>query len=93
MDNFTVEIWELEDAIFIGNEDQHQLICDFVSNLTPIAEKNTLLSREKLNEEKYSGGRHLFPAKDDAPNLFECEADDDEDENLEIQRLRTELKM
>ena len=96
----------LDDPIFICNEDPNQLIRDFVSNLTHIAEKSTLLMREKLNyfvlelEEKYWALRQLVPVKDKqvptgAEDLFENEAEpeEEEDEDLEIRRLRSELKM
>ena len=96
----------LEDPIFICNEDAYQLIRDFVSNLTYIAEKSTLLMREKLNafvlelEEKYGAIRQLVPVKDNkgptsAEDLFdnEAEPDEEDDDDLEIRRLRCELKM
>ena len=96
----------LEDPIFICNEDPYQLIRDFVSNLTYIAEKSTLLMREKLNafvlelEEKYGAIRQLVPVKDNkgptsAEDLFdnEAEPDEEDDDDLEIRRLRCELKM
>ena len=96
----------LEDPILICNEDPNQLIRDFVSNLTHIAEKSTLLIREKLNEfvveleEKYLAIRQLVPVKDNpvptrTEDLFENgpEPDEDEDEDLEIRRLRSELRM
>ena len=85
----------LKDPIFICNEDPYQLIRDFVSSLTDIAEKSTLLMREKLNafvlelEEKYWAIRQLVPVKD----TNEAEPDEEEDEDLEIRRLRCELKM
>ena len=96
----------LKDPIFICNEDPYQLIRDFVSSLTNIAEKSTLIMREKLNafvlelEEKYWAVRQLVPVKDkEVPtgveDLFdnEAEPDEEEDEELEIRRLRCELKM
>ena len=96
----------LTQPIFICNEDPLQLIRDFVSNLTHIAEKITLLMREKLNyfvlvlEKKYSAIRQLIPVKDtkgptSAENLFDYEAEPDEedDEDLEIRRLISELRM
>ena len=49
----------LSETIFICNEDTNQLIRDYVSSLTNIAGKSTLLMKEKLNnfllelEEKY----------------------------------------
>ena len=96
----------LKDPIFICNEDPYQLIRDFVSSLTNIAEKSTLIMREKLNafvlelEEKYWTVRQLVPVKDKqvptgVQELFdnEAEPDEEEDEELEIRRLRCELKM
>ena len=89
----------LDDPIFICNEDPNQLIRDFVSNLTHIAEKSTLQMREKLNdfvlvlEEKYWALRQLVPGK--AEELFknEAEPEEEEDEDLEIRRLRSELRV
>ena len=96
----------LKDPIFICNEDPYQLIRDFVSSLTDIAEKSTLIMREKLNafvlelEEKYWAIRQLVPVKDtkgpnSAEDFFdnEAEPDEEEDKDLEIRRLRCELKM
>ena len=96
----------LSETIFICNEDPLQLIRDFVSSLTNIAEKSTLLMKEKLNnfvlelEEKYWTVRQLVPVKDKqvptgAEDLIdnEAEPDGEEDEDIEIQRLRCELKM
>ena len=96
----------LKDPIFICNEDPYQLIFDFVSSLTNIAEKSTLIMREKLNafvlelEEKYWAVRQLVPVKDKqvptgVEDLFdnEAEPDEKEEEELEIRRLRCELKM
>ena len=96
----------LKDPIFICNEDPYQLIRDFVSNLTYIAEKSTLLMREKINalvlelEEKYGAVRQLVPVKDKqvptgVEDLFDNEAEPDEEEDAEIEmrRLRCELKM
>ena len=60
----------LKDPIFICNEDPYQLIRDFVSSLTNIAEKSTLIMRGKLNafvlelEEKHWAVRQLVPVKD-----------------------------
>ena len=96
----------LSETIFICNEDPLQLIRDFVSSLTNIAEKSSLLMKEKLNnfvlqlEEKYWTVRQLVPVKDKqvptgAEDVIdnEAEPDGEEDEDLEIQRLRCELKM
>ena len=96
----------ISEPIFICNEDPLQVSRDFVSSLTNIAEKSTLLMREKLNdfvlelEEKYWTVRQLVPVKDKqvptgAEDLLdkEAEPDGEEDEDLEIQRLRCELKM
>ena len=96
----------LSEPIFICNEDPLQLIRDFVSSLSKIAEKSTLLMREKLNdfvlvlEEKYWALRQLVPVKDKqvptrAEDLFENEAEPEveEDEDLAIRRLRSELRV
>ena len=96
----------LSEPIFICNEDPLQLIRDFVSSLSNIAEKSTLLMREKLNdfvlvlEEKYWALRQLVPLKDKqvptgAEDLFENEAEPEveKDEDLEIRRLRSELRV
>ena len=82
----------LKDPIFICNEDPYQLIRDFVSSLTNIAEKSTLIMREKLNafvlelEEKYWAVRQLVPVKDKqvptgVEDLFDNEAEPDEEED------------
>ena len=96
----------LKDPIFTCKEDPYQLIRDFVSSLTNIAEKSTLIMREKLNafvlelEEKYWAVRQLVPVKDKqvptgVEDLFDNDAEpyEEEDEELEIRRLRCELKM
>ena len=96
----------LSEPIFICNEDPLQLIRDFVSSLSSIAEKSTLLMREKLDdfvlvlEEKYWALRQLVPVKDKqvptgAEDLFENEAEPEveADEDLEIRRLRSELRV
>ena len=60
----------LNQPIFICNEDPLQLIRDFVSSLTIIAEKSTLLLREKLQnfisqlEEKYWLARDKVPVRE-----------------------------
>ena len=96
----------LSEPIFFCNEDPLQLIRDFVSSLSNIAEKSTLLMREKLNdfvlvlEKKYWALRQLVPVKDKqvttgAEDLFENKAEPEveEDEDLEIRRLRSELRV
>ena len=96
----------LSETIFICNKDPLQLIRDFVSSLTNIEEKSSLLMKEKLNnfvlqlEEKYWTVRQLVPVKDKqvptgAEDLIdnEAEPDGEEDEDLEIQRLRCEFKL
>ena len=96
----------LEDPIFICNEDSYQQVRDYVSGVTNLAEKSTLLLREKLIdfvlqfEEKQLALRQLVPVKDDngpswAQHLFvnKVEADDMEDEDLDIARQRSKLKI
>ena len=96
----------LSETIFICNEDPLELIRDFVSSLTNIAEKSSLLMKEKLNnfvlllEKKLWTVRQLVPVKykqvtTGAEDLIdnEAEPDGEEEEDLEIQRLRCELKM
>ena len=96
----------ISEPTFICNEDPLQLIRDFVSSLTNIAEKSTFLMREKLNdfvlelEENYWAVRQLVPVKDKqvpigAEDLFdnEAEPEEEEDEDLEIRRLRSELRV
>ena len=90
----------ISEPIFICNEDPLQLIRDFVSSLTNIAGKSKLKNFVLLLEKNYWAVRQLVPVKGKqvptgAEDLLdnEAEPDGEEDEDLEIQRLRCELKM
>ena len=91
----------LSDPIFICNEDPLQLIRDFLSSLTNIAENFTLLMRTKLiscwNWRKILGSSAICSSERQAgthrSSDNESEPDGEEYQDLEIQGLRLKLNM